>query len=69
MELRGPGAPPLPLVLLLLLLGAGLLPGKFRRAGGVCFRPFTAAQDLRSQGEGAPKRRVRATRQPGGSGP
>lgn len=34
MELGGPGAPPLP------LLGASLLPGKFRGAGGVRFRPF-----------------------------
>jgi len=38
MELGGPGTSPLP-PLLLLLLGAGLLPGKFRGAGRTPFRP------------------------------
>lgn len=38
MELGGPGTSPLP-PLLLLLLGAGFLPGKFQGAGRIPFRP------------------------------
>lgn len=71
MELRGPRAPRAPLLLpLLLLLGIGLLPGKFRNAERFFFffffyLPGPGTWDSRARGEEAPgcgaKPRVRAT--------
>lgn len=67
MELGAPRAPPLPLLLplLLLLLGVGLLPGKFRNAGWAFFLPGPGTWDSRARGEEArgcgAKPRVRAT--------
>lgn len=52
MELGGPGTSPLP-PLLLLLLGAGFLPGKFQGAGRIPFRPVQGGlgpPDLRKGG-------------------
>lgn len=66
MELRGPRAPqPRLLLPLLLLLGVGLLPGKFRNAERFFFLPSPDTWDSWARGEEAPgcgaKPRVRAT--------
>lgn len=66
MELWGPRAPQPPLLLpLLLLLGVGLLPGKFQNAERFFFLPGPGIWDSRARGEEArgcgAKPRVRAT--------